>query len=132
MLSPGKYGHSYARISAVALYRFSNTMIALRRGSGELSSARLSALWATDIMRGQIKAVARMTNGTYKISRGGILSFEMPFPPLPLQTAFAERAQVLEATSRALDVAVKAEALAAALSAKVFGASPGRPPGDGA
>ena len=44
-------------------------------------------------------------------------------PPLPLQTAFAEQAQRLEATARALDTAAaKAEAMAAALSAQVFGA----------
>ena len=47
-------------------------------------------------------------------------------PPMPLsrQTAFAEQARRLEATARALDTAaVKAEAMAAGLSAEVFGAS---------
>lgn len=47
---------------------FPDTMIALRGVSGELSPAYLSALWATDFMRGQIKAAAKTTNGTYKIS----------------------------------------------------------------
>jgi type I restriction enzyme S subunit len=43
-------------------------------------------------------------------------------PPLPLQTAFAEQAQRLEATARALDTAAaKAEAMAAGLSVEVFG-----------
>ena len=43
-------------------------------------------------------------------------------PPLPLQTAFAEQAQRLEALARALDAAcAKAEAMAAALSAEMFG-----------
>ncbi|VTZ50276.1 conserved hypothetical protein [Methylocella tundrae] len=106
---------------------FPDTIIALRGVSGELSPAYLSALWATDYMRRQIKAAAKTTNGTYKISQGGILSFELPLPPLPLQTAFAEQAQRLEATARALDTAAaKAEAMAAGLSAEVFGDSPNR------
>lgn len=102
---------------------FPDTIIALRGVSGELSPAYLSALWATDYMRRQIKAAAKTTNGTYKISQGGILSFELPLPPLALQTAFAEQAQRLEAAARALDTAAaKAEAMAAALSARVFDA----------
>lgn len=46
----------------------------------------------------------------------------MACPPLPLQTAFAEQARRIEATARALDAAaVKAEAIAAALSHEIFG-----------
>lgn len=101
---------------------FPDTIIALRGFSGELAPAYLSALWATDFMRGQIKAVAKTTNGTYKISQGGIMSFALPFPPLPLQTAFAEQANRLDALARALDAAAaKADSMAAALSAEVFG-----------
>lgn len=100
---------------------FPDTMIALRGVSSELSPGYLSALWATDYMRTQIKAAAKTTNGTYKISQGGILSFELPLPPLPLQTAFAEQAQRLEATAHALDTAAaKVEAMCAALSAEMF------------
>lgn len=56
------------------------------------------------------------------ISKGRLSALEMPLPDLPLQTAFAEQAQRLEVTARALDVAaVKAEAMAIALSAQVFG-----------
>jgi type I restriction enzyme S subunit len=48
--------------------------------------------------------------------------WSIPLPPLPLQTAFAEQAQRLEATARALDAAAaKAEAMTAGLSAEVFG-----------
>jgi type I restriction enzyme S subunit len=104
---------------------FPDTMIALRGVSGELFPAYLSALWATDFLRSQIKAAAKTTNGTYKISQGGIMSFELPLPPVSLQTAFAEQVQRLEAISRALDTAAaKAEAMAVALSAQVFGAPP--------
>ncbi|WDF73041.1 restriction endonuclease subunit S [Novosphingobium sp. KACC 22771] len=56
------------------------------------------------------------------ISKGRLSTLEIPLPDLPLQTVFAEQAQRLEATARALDhVAKKAEAMAASLSAEVFG-----------
>ena len=46
----------------------------------------------------------------------------IPLPPLPLQKTFAEQAQRLESLARALDAAcAKAEAMAAALSAEMFG-----------
>lgn len=48
-------------------------------------------------------------------------------PPLPLQTAFATQARRIEAMARALDAATaKAEATAAAFSARLFGQA--RPP----
>jgi len=64
---------------------------------------------------------------------GIVRSMRLHLPPLPLQTAFAEQVQRLEATARALDAAAaKAEAMAAALSAQIFDGSPGSAPGDGA
>ena len=103
---------------------FPDTIIALRGGTDELAPSYLSALWATEFLRAQIKAAAKTTNGTYKISQGGIMSFELPLPPMPLQTTFAQQAQRLEAAARALDAAAaKAETMAAALSAEVFGSA---------
>ncbi|MBI5113207.1 MAG: hypothetical protein HZA68_14665 [Rhodovulum sp.] len=56
------------------------------------------------------------------ISKGRLLKLEIPLPPLPLQTAFAEQVTRIESIARALDAAAaKAEAMAAALSAEVFG-----------
>ncbi|WP_287799808.1 restriction endonuclease subunit S [Acidiphilium sp.] len=55
------------------------------------------------------------------ISKGRLSALEIPLPPLPLQTAFAQQAQRLEATARALDIAAaKVEAMCAALSAEMF------------
>jgi type I restriction enzyme S subunit len=63
---------------------------------------------------------------------GIVRSMRLRLPPVPLQTAFAEQAQRLEATARALDTAAaKAEAMAAALSAEVFGDSLNRGNGHG-
>ncbi|MBV5263896.1 hypothetical protein J3S89_07555 [Pinisolibacter sp. B13] len=101
---------------------FPDTMIALRGVWSRLDPAYLSALWATAFMRAQIEGAARTTNGTFKISQEAISKFRVLLPPLPLQTAFAEQVTRIEAVARALDAAAaKAEAMAAALSAEVFG-----------
>jgi type I restriction enzyme S subunit len=66
----------------------------------------------------------KTTSGLNTISTRNVKAVLLPIPPLPLQTAFAEQAQRLESTARALDTAAaKAEAMAASLSAKVFTAS---------
>lgn len=102
---------------------FPDTMIALRIPESLITPAYLAAVWSSSHLRAQIDAAAKTTNGTFKISQSAILRFSFPLPPPELQTAFAEQAQRLEALARALDTAcAKAEALAAGLSAEVFGA----------
>ena len=62
---------------------------------------------------------------------GRLREVVVPVPPLTLQNVFAVRATRIESLSRHLDAAAaKAEAVAAALSAEVFGAAPRRPSGD--
>jgi type I restriction enzyme S subunit len=64
----------------------------------------------------------KTTSGLNTISTGNVKAVVLPVPPLQIQTTFAEQAQRLEATARALDAAAaKAEAMAAGLSAEVFG-----------
>ena len=56
------------------------------------------------------------------ISKGRLSALEIPVPDFPLQTTFAEQARRIESLARALDTAcAKAEAMAAALSAEMFG-----------
>ena len=68
----------------------------------------------------------RLTDGQsirfeYSLSSGGRAHYVLF---LQFQTAFAEHAQRIEATARALDdAAAKAEAMAAGLSAEVFGSA---------
>ena len=101
---------------------FPDTMIALRTVGTEVVPAYLSSVWASGHIRAQIDAAAKTTNGTFKISQGSILKFSFPLPPLPLQTAFAEQVHRLESLARHLDAAAaKAAAMAASLSAEVFG-----------
>lgn len=69
--------------------------------------------------------VRESAHGTKKLETAILMTFPAMLPPLPLQTAFAKQAQRLETMARTLDAAAaKAEATAAALSAKAFGASP--------
>ena len=101
---------------------FPDTMIALRIPESLITPAYLAAVWSSSHLRAQIDAAAKTTNGTFKISQSAILRFSFPLPPPELQTAFVEQAQRLEALARALDTAcAKAEAMAAGLSAEVFG-----------
>ncbi len=56
------------------------------------------------------------------ISKGRLLKLRVPIPPMVLQVTFAERVERLQALGRHLDgAAAKAEAMAAGLSAEVFG-----------
>jgi len=66
--------------------------------------------------------IRESAHGTKKLETAVLTTFPAMLPPLPLQVAFAEQAQRLEATARHLDAAAaKAEAMAAGLSAEVFG-----------
>lgn len=68
---------------------------------------------------------ARGAIGQANINAKELRAIPVAVPPRKLQTAFAERARRIEATAHALDAAAaKAEAMAAALSAKVFEALP--------
>lgn len=58
-----------------------------------------------------------------RISKGRLSALTILLPPLALQTTFAERAGWIDSIATALDAAAsKAEALATALSARVFAA----------
>lgn len=111
---------------------FPDTMIALRLPEHEVAPPYLAAVWSSDHVRAQIDSAAKTTNGTFKISQSGILRFSFPLPPRPLQISFGERVSRLETLARHLDAAAaKAEAMAAGLSAEVFGESPNRGNGHG-
>jgi type I restriction enzyme S subunit len=77
--------------------------------------------------------MGKTTAGNYNLSVEGLSALPVIVPPLAVQTAFAEQAQRLEATARALDTAAaKAEAMTAALSAEVFGGAPTKVGGNAA
>lgn len=80
------------------------------------------ALLQTKAIRSVFTKVASGTSDSMKnISQAKLKVIEVPVPPPQLQKKFADQTKRIEVTARALDVAaVKAEAMAAALSAEVF------------
>lgn len=82
-------------------------------------------VWGALLFDPSVRSQAR-SKGNGQIMEGwnmGIVrSIRFSLPPLSLQTAFAEQVARIESVARALDAAAaKAEAMAAALSAEVFG-----------
>lgn len=81
-----------------------------------------SLLRSAEVRRIFAQVASGTSDSMKNISQGKLGSIEVPIPPVQFQTAFAAQAQRVEATARAIDfAAARAEVLAAALSAKVFG-----------
>ncbi|CAL8979139.1 Type-1 restriction enzyme EcoKI specificity protein [Rhodoplanes serenus] len=82
-------------------------------------------LWAfmnSSFMKQVLFNTARGAIGQANINTKELKAFRVYVPPLPLQRTFAEQVIRIESIARALDAAAaKAEAMAAALSAEVFG-----------
>jgi type I restriction enzyme S subunit len=73
------------------------------------------------VLRKQIEAAARTTNGTYKINQDALEELEIPVPPLPIQQKFAalvERRVYLRAVQR--EALRQAEHLFASLLHRAF------------
>ncbi len=113
----GKTGLWDGRFEAVAASYF----IRLRINRERIVPAYLWAFFNTSHMKRVLFQAARGAIGQANINAKELRAFPVAAPPLPLQTTFAEHAQGLEATARALDIAAaKAEAMVAAISGKVF------------
>ncbi len=114
----GKTGLWDGRFDAVAASYF----IRLRVNRERIVPAYLWAFFNTSHMKRVLFQTARGAIGQANINAKELRVFPVATPPLPLQKTFAEQAQRLEALARALDTAcAKAEAMAAGLSAEVFG-----------
>jgi len=80
------------------------------------------AFMQSEAARGYFLRVAKRTTGIASINKTQLGQLPVWVPPLPLQSAFAERASRIESLARHLDAAAaKAEAMAAGLSAELFG-----------
>lgn len=80
--------------------------------------------WALQSLHGYLLSKVReLAHGTKKLETAVLTDQELMVPPPALQTDFAEKVRRIEALAHALDAAAaKAEAMAASLSAEVFGA----------
>ena len=101
---------------------FESNMMRMRVNPKLLIPAVVGAMLQLASVRQALSRNAKHAINQSSINQGDVMGVGVFAPPLLLQTAFAEQAQRLEATARAIDTAAaKAEAMAAALSAEVFG-----------
>ncbi len=115
----GKTGLWDGRFEAVAASYF----IRLRVNQKICDPAYLWAFMNTSFMKATLFAKARGAIGQSNINAKELRAFQVAQPPLHLQTTYAEEVQRLDALAQGLDAAAaKAEAMAASLSAEVFGA----------
>ena len=114
----GKTGLWDGRFGAVAASYF----IRLRAKRDRCDPTYLWAFFNAAFMKRMLFDTARGAIGQANINAKELRAFRVAAPPVPLQTAFAEQVHRLESLARHLDAAAaKAAAMAASLSAEVFG-----------
>jgi type I restriction enzyme, S subunit len=100
---------------------FPDTAIAVRPAASLLDRAYFSALWGTSFVRRQIDAIAKTTNGTFKINQAGLADIRVLLPELERQSAFARHAEAVESIKSQQALALqKATATFEALLARAF------------
>lgn len=75
---------------------FPDTVIAAEPDLGVVDTLYLETAWALPVVRGQIGAASKTTNGTFKINQTNLSAIELPLPPLALQQTFATRVAAVE------------------------------------
>lgn len=74
--------------SSDATVVFPDTMIAARVDETRVSRAFLNTVWKSQLVRRQVEAGARTTNGTFKVNQTLVESVSIPVPALRQQRAF--------------------------------------------
>lgn len=80
---------------------FPDTIIAARIDQGKITKNYLESIWAQRLVRRQIEAGARTTNGTFKVNQSVLESISFPCPPMELQKEFERRVSALASKCRA-------------------------------
>ena len=100
---------------------FPDTMIACRLDADKIRPPYLAALWGQRVVRQQIEAGARTTNGTFKINQKILGDVSLPIPPLAVQQEFAARVEQINAQRALVERALeKDEELFASLQSRAF------------
>jgi len=100
---------------------FPDTIIAARINGQSIKREYLQFIWNSKAVRLQIEALARTTNGTFKVNQMMLERIQILVPPLPLQQTFATRIasiEALKATHRRTLAAL--DALFASLQQRAF------------
>jgi type I restriction enzyme S subunit len=99
-----------------------NTLVRFRCNTSKLIPEFALAAFLRMYHGGDLQKISSKTSNVAHLGAGRFAKLPIIIPPMPLQNAFAEQAQRLESLARHLDAAAaKAEAMAAGLSAEVFG-----------
>jgi type I restriction enzyme S subunit len=106
---------------------FQNTLVRFRCDLSKIVPDFALAAFLRMYHDGHLSKIASKTSNVAHLGAGRFLKLPIVLPPLQLQNAFAEQSQRLESLARHLDAAAaKAEAMAAGLSAEVFGSTKNR------
>lgn len=76
---------------------FPDTVIAGRVDQAKIAMPYLETAWKQRAVRQQIEAIARTTNGTFKVNQQTLAGVELELPPMERQLAFAEKAERVHA-----------------------------------
>ena len=119
--------NSIELVGKMGIYRgpagnlFNNNIMRIRL-SDKLIPEFVNAYFQCPEGRAAIEAIKKGTTSVCAVYYKDLARVRLPVPPLALQSGFAEQARRIESLARALDTAAaKAEAMAAGLSAEVFG-----------
>ena len=111
---------------------FESNMMRMRVNSDLLLPPVLGVMLQLSSVRQALIKNAKHAINQSSINQGDVTGITVFAPPIPLQSVFAEHIQRIDAVARHLDAAAaKAEAMAAGLSAEVFGQSPSKGSGHG-
>lgn len=92
----GLVGKGYFPTSRMRDVTFPDTMIAARVDQERLEPRFVESVWSSRAVRRQIEAMARTTNGTFKINQAALERVELMLPPRDLQRSFARRAAAVD------------------------------------
>jgi len=110
---------------------FESNMMRIRINPSVILPPVLGVMLQLNSIRQALIKDAKHAINQSSINQGDVTGTVVFAPPIALQSAFAEHIQRIDALAHHLDAAAaKAEAMAAALSAEVFGASPIKGNGD--
>lgn len=100
---------------------FPDTIIAARINGQNIKREYLQFIWNSKAVRLQIEALARTTNGTFKVNQTMLERIQILVPPLPIQQTFATRIASIEALKATHRRALAAlDALFASLQQRAF------------
>ena len=120
--NPNEIGRAAVWDGSIAACTHQNHLIRVRPNLGSLTPEYVETFLNSDIGRRILIQNGKTTSGLNTISTRDVKKVGIPLSPIALQAVFAEQTQRLEALAHHLDAAAaKAEAMAAALSAEVFG-----------